>query len=632
MKPDYPADNVSNNESTGFITLKNAPVIYDGAMGTYYRWLYREDYSLLEAVNLSDPDRIKQIHQAYIKAGATRIKTNTFAAFPQMLEKTAEQARKMVLAAWHLANEAIYQLKAQDKVKVVADIGPFFILQSGLAENLQEQNQQAYSDLVKIFIDVGAEEFLFETQEQLTDLIPAIKLIKSYNPNAKITVSFSVNQNGFTRIGLRLIELLAQAEKTDEITYTGVNCSLGPTQLSQVFAEHAQFSKFCYFGPNSGLPERDLGRGRGGAEAKYFAESCQKAWDNGAYQLGGCCGTNPLDIRALADLFRNQKPVMKKKLDPAQSDFKTAIVKGELSQEPDSETEMPRKSWYERLLAGEQIVAIEYDTPTKANTEIYLKRVAQLKAAGMDLMTIADNPNGQTRIDSSLMAARIKRESGVEVLPHFTCRDRNLFAIHSLLLGLATCGVHQVLAVTGDPIPLEDRNQIKSVFNVNSQSLLRYIAQLNQELAQPFVLCAALNVNVPRFDIELKKAKRKVESGAQVFLTQPIFTERGKENLMHAKQELGDQIKFLAGIIPLVSEKNALFMKYEMTGIDVPDEIVKRYANLDREQAEKLALEISREIMADLSNVTDGFYLITPFQRTHLTAQLCQEWKSAKVP
>ncbi|NLJ70864.1 MAG: bifunctional homocysteine S-methyltransferase/methylenetetrahydrofolate reductase [Clostridiaceae bacterium] len=600
----------------------NALVLYDGAMGTYYRWLYREDYSLLEAVNLSKPDRIKQIHQAYIKAGATRLKTNTFAAFPLMLEKSADQVKQMVLAAWHLANEAIYELKAQDTVKAVADIGPYFVLQSGLADNLKIQNQQAYLDLAKIFIDVGVEEFLFETQEQLTDLIPAIKLIKSYNPNAKITVSFSVNQNGFTRIGLSLRELLAQAEKIDEITFTGLNCTLGPTQLGQVFAEHAQFSKFCFFGPNSGLPERDLGRGRGGAEAKYFAESCQRAWDNGAYQLGGCCGTNPLDIRALADLFKNKKPVIVKKIE---SGLEFAV-----SEQPSIKTEISKKSWYERLLTGEQIIAIEYDTPTKANIKTYLEKVVQLKDAGMDLMTIADNPNGQTRIDSALMASRIKQELGIDVLPHFTCRDRNLFAIHSLLLGLATCDVHQILAVTGDPIPLEDRNQIKSVFNVNSQSLLRYISQLNQELVQPFILCAAINVNAPRFDMELKKTRRKIESGAQVFLTQPIFTERGKENLMLAKQELRDQAKFLAGIMPLVSEKNALFMKYEMSGMDVPDEIIKRYANLNREQSEKIALEISREIMTNLSKVTDGFYLITPFQRTHLTARLCQEWKSNK--
>ena len=492
--------------------------------------------------------------------------------------------------------------------------------------------------MVKIFIDAGTEEFLFETQDQLTDLIPAIKLIKSYNPNAIITVSFSVNQNGFTRIGLRLRKLLTQAEKTDEINFTGLNCNLGPTQLSQVFAEHTQFSKFCFFGPNSGLPERDLGRGRGGAEAKYFAESCQKAWDNGAYQLGGCCGTNPLDIRALADLFRNQKPAWPKKID-SESELtihEQAGLEIEIPEKPVSEkleiedVKISDKSWYEKLLAGEQIVAIEYDTPTKANVEKYLEKAVQLKASGMDLMTIADNPNGQTRIDSALMAARIKQELGIEVLPHFTCRDRNLFAIHSLLLGLATCGVHQVLAVTGDPIPLENRNQIKSVFNVNSQSLLRYISQLNQDLDKPFILSAALNVNVLRFDMEMKKTRRKVESGAQVFLTQPIFTERGKENLMVAKQELGDQVKFLAGVMHLISEKNALFMKYEMTGIDVPDTIIDRYANLDREQAEKLALEISREIMIDLSDVTDGFYLITPFQRTHLTAQLCQEWKSGK--
>ncbi|NLN52407.1 MAG: bifunctional homocysteine S-methyltransferase/methylenetetrahydrofolate reductase [Clostridiaceae bacterium] len=617
-------------------------ILYDGAMGTYYRWLHKEDNALLEEVNLSNPDRIKQIHQAYIKAGATKIKTNTFAAFPLMLEKTEAEVKKIVRAAWHIANEAINELNAREFVKVVGDIGPFFLLQPGL-DDVQAQNEKAYLDLVKIFLDIGVNEFLFETQEQLSELLPAIQLIAKYNPQAKITVAFSVNQNGFTRTGLRLRDLLAEAEKIPQITFTGLNCNLGPTMLSQVFVEHANFSKFCYFGPNSGLPERDLGRGRGGAEAEYFAKSCQRAWDYGAYQLGGCCGTNPLDIRALSDIFKKQKRGTLR-----QTDFKTPtdsekqkISDGYISSEhisakidlqaisEDSKISISQqtKSWYEKLLAGEQIIAIEYDTPTKADTDTYLKKIAQLQAAGMDLMTIADNPNGQTRIDSALMAARIKNELKVEVLPHFTCRDRNLVAIHSLLLGLVTCGVHQVLAVTGDPIPLEDRNQVKSVFNVNSQSLLRYISQLNEELAQPFILCAALNVNVPRFDKEMKKTLHKVEAGAQVFLTQPIFTDQARENLALAKQELGDQIKILAGVMPLVSQKNALFMKYEMSGIDIPDRIIDLYANKTREEAENLALQIAGDAMYKLSESADGFYLITPFQRTHLTAQLCREWK-----
>lgn len=507
-------------------------------------------------------------------------------------------------------------MHAAEEVTVVADIGPYFLIQSALENNLEKQNAKEYLALVEIFLELGADEFLFETQQELTELLPALELIQRSNPEAITTVSFSVNQNGYTRTGLLLRDLLAQAEKIEQVKCTGINCQLGPTQLSQVFAEHSKYSKFSFFAPNSGLPERDLGLNRSEAEAKYFARSCYKAWEHGANQLGGCCGTNPIDIKALSDLYTG-------KAEPIRP---TPKLYGKPNFTSAGQSKV-KQSWYEKLLAGEQIIAIEYDTPVKAEVDLYLKKISELKAAGMDLMTIADNPNGQTRIDSALMAARIKSQLNVEVLPHFTCRDRNLSAIHSLLLGISTCGVHQALAVTGDPIPLEDRNQIKSVFNVNSQSLLRYISQLNQELAQPFILAAALNVNAPRFEAELNKAKRKVESGAQVFLTQPIFTKRAKENLAYAKQELDSHTKFLAGVMPLVSQKNALFMKYEMSGIDIPDEIISRYENLSRDEAEMLALEISYETMEKLAPITDGFYLITPFQRTHLTAKLCREWK-----
>lgn len=595
-------------------------ILFEGAMGTYYRWLFPDDCSFMEEVNLSNPERIKNIHKAYLRAGATKLKTNTFSAFPSILERSESSVDEMVKAAWKIANEAIAEEELEEKAQAVADIGPLLAIRSDSICSPEEESarENSYMSLARLFLTLGAKEFLFETQEDLKPLIPAINLIKGANSDAKIIVSFSVNQSGYTSSGMRLRDLLYQAEKEPGILFTGINCHLGPTHLGNIFIEHSYFSKFCYFSPNSGLPERDLGRGRGKNEAKYFADSFQKAWNMGARILGGCCGTNPDDIEALNALFAEQIPHEKTKQRPT-------IIASEAVLETQKSV-----SWYERMQAGEKIFAIEYDTPVDANADTYIAKVKELVENGMDLLTIADNPNGKIRMDCSMMAARLKNTLEIDVLPHFTCRDRNLAAIHSLLLGLADSGVRQVLAVTGDPLPLESRNKISPVFNVNSRTLLQYISKLNEELPDPFILVAALNVNAENFAAELRKTSRKVESGAQVFMTQPIYSDKAKDNLSMAKAKLGKEIKILAGVMPLVSHKNALYMKYEMTGIDIPDEVVERYKGLSSEEAGELAVEISEKIMTEVEDLADGFYLMTPFNRTSLTGRLCSSWKSRK--
>ena len=263
-------------------------------------------------------------------------------------------------------------------------------------------------------------------------------------------------------------------------------------------------------------------------------------------------------------------------------------------------------------------IAVELDPPEGADLSKFMTGARELRAKDVDIITIADCPVARVRVDSSLMACKLHRELGMSALPHMTCRDRNLNATQALLLGLCAEGIGNVLVVTGDPIPNASRDEVKSVYNFNSRRLIRYIKGLNEAvLPTPFHIFAALNVNARNFRIQLEMAKEKEKNGADAFLTQPVLSEQAVENLKLARETL--EGKLLGGIMPVVSQRNALFMNSEISGISVAPEIIARYENADRARGEELAVEISRRICpSDRGLGGRAITLMTPFSRTGL--------------
>lgn len=281
---------------------------------------------------------------------------------------------------------------------------------------------------------------------------------------------------------------------------------------------------------------------------------------------------------------------------------------------------------WDKLQRGERVVCAELDPPADDTIEPFMRGVAAFQAAGADAVTIADSPVGRPRADSSLLSCKIKRELGVEALPHMTCRDRNEIAVKALLLGLSIEGVHNVLLVTGDPVPGECRGTVKSVFNFNSRRLARYVSSLNDEvLRTPFRIFAALNVNAANFSAELRRAREKEDCGVVGFLTQPVLSPRALENLARARSALKG--KLLGGVFPIVSHKNALFLDRQVSGVSVDPGVIARYEGKSREEAEALARELSLEVLQRIAPITDGAYLMTPFQRVELMTGLIQAAK-----
>ena len=577
--------------------LQTRPLLFDGAMGTYYKAAPGVE---CEQANLTDPAGVLAVHREYLAAGADAVKTNTF-SLPRLAAAHAPGWEQLAQAGWQLAVQAAEETGAA----VFADLGP-------APDTEAVPAGQVYTAVAKQFAALGARNFLFETLSSDAGLLNAVGAIKAEVPDAFVLVSFAVLPDGYTREGMYCKDLARRMQESGIVDAVGLNCVSAPGAM-RTLAKQLGGTLPLSVMPNAGYPVVTRTQVKYQGRPEYFARELGRLAAEGTVQiLGGCCGTTPAHIAALrAEL--DSLPVVEKTA-PAE-EFST--VKKQTVENEDS--------FLRKLNAGEKVIAIELDSPRNADLTGYLEGAKKLQAAGADLLTIADCPIAQARMDSSLVACRVHRELGLCTLPHMTCRDRNLNATKALLLGLYAEGVREVLAITGDPIPTAERDEVKNVYQFNSRKLAQYIVSLageGREMPGPMTVFGALNLNARNFDVELRRAKEKLENGMSGFLTQPVLSAQAVENLKKSRETLGADAKILAGIMPVVSQRNAIFMENEINGIHVEDWIIEKFAGLDRAQGEELGLAISLEMAKAALPYADGLYLMTPFNRVALMERL----------
>jgi len=577
--------------------LQTRPLLFDGAMGTYYKAAPGVE---CEQANLTDPAGVLAVHREYLAAGADAVKTNTF-SLPRLAAAHTPGWEQLAQAGWQLAVQAAEEMGAA----VFADLGP-------APDTEAVPARQVYTAVAKQFAALGARNFLFETLSSDAGLLDAVGAIKAEVPDAFVLVSFAVLPDGYTREGMYCKDLARRMQESGIVDAVGLNCVSAPGAM-RTLAKQLGGTLPLSVMPNAGYPVVTRTQVKYQGRPEYFARELGRLAAEGTVQiLGGCCGTTPAHIAALrAELDR--LPVVEKTA-PAE-EFST--VKKQTVENEDA--------FLRKLNAGEKVIAIELDSPRNADLTGYLEGAKKLQAAGADLLTIADCPIAQARMDSSLVACRVHRELGLCTLPHMTCRDRNLNATKALLLGLYAEGVREVLAITGDPIPTAERDEVKNVYQFNSRKLAQYIVSLageGREMPGPMTVFGALNLNARNFDVELRRAKEKLENGMSGFLTQPVLSARAVENLKKSRETLGADAKILAGIMPVVSQRNAIFMENEINGIHVEDWIIEKFAGLDRAQGEELGLAISLEMAKAALPYADGLYLMTPFNRVALMERL----------
>ena len=583
--------------------LARKPLLFDGGMGTYYK---AKPGTECEQGNLLDPAGVRKVHREYLAVGAEAIKTNTF-GLPRMAAARQPDWQALARAGWKLAAEAAVETGAA----VFADLGPAPDTEAAPAGSI-------YTAVARCFVEQGAKNFLFETLSSDAGVLEAVQAVKAQVPDAFVLVSFAVLPDGYTREGMYSKDLVRRMTESGIVDAVGFNCVSAPGAMRTLVQQLGSTALPLSVMPNAGYPVVTRTQVKYQGKPEYFAKELARIAAEGVRILGGCCGTTPAHIAALRAAL-DSLPAVEKAAPAVQVST------------PEALTVEKDDAFLRKLNAGKKVIAIELDSPKDADLTNYLAGAKRLQAAGADLLTIADCPIARARMDSSLVACRVHRELGLCTLPHMTCRDRNLNATKALLLGLYAEGVREVLAITGDPIPTAERDEVKNVYQFNSRKLAQYIVSLageGREMPSPMTVFGALNLNARNFEVELRRAGEKLENGMSGFLTQPVLSEQAVENLRRTRETLGERAKILAGIMPVVSQRNAIFMENEVNGIHVAEDIIEAFAGLDREQGEALGLEISLKMAREALPYADGFYLMTPFNRVALMERLIARLKT----
>lgn len=586
--------------------LKKSKLIADGSFGTYYSQKYKT-VDIPEYANITAPQRISEIHTEYINSGAKLIRTNTFASNTYSLDCSIEQVKENIKAAYKIAKEAVEQ--SGKEIFIAGNIGPVPAVFQPDFEAVEEE----YYQIAKTFIDDGADILCFETFTQSEHIMPAIKRIKE-ECNPFIIVQFCVNQYGYSEAGESAERLVSKTAFSKCVDAVGLNCGVGPAHMQQILSR-INLNNNCFVTamPNAGYPLLVRNRVKYADNPIYFASKVNDMALLGADIIGGCCGTTPDYIREVAKTV----------------DLTPTVKSDETSANNENEKPVIKKSFFRNAdgtIKDKKLIAVELAPPFGADDKKLLEAAHMLKGLGVDVLTFPDSPSGRTRIDSVLMAQKVKNVTGFEVMPHICCRDKNAIAMRSTFLGASINGINNFLIITGDPIPVMARQVVKSVFNFDSVGLMRIADEMNSEALKdsPLTYGGAINQSRRRIESEIKRVQKKMEAGAEFFLTQPVFTAEDAERLRRVKEETGARI--LCGIMPLVSRKNALFMKNEISGVNVTDEVIERYPeNAGREDGENVGVELAKEMIAATKDFADGYYFSFPFNRTYLLKRIIQE-------
>lgn len=590
--------------------LKERILIGDGAMGTL---LYSRGIDqCYEELNCTEPNQIEAIHRAYLEAGADILQSNTYGANYYKLKRYGLEDE---VSQINRQGIALAKKVAKEKAFVFGTIGGIRgIRKSDLS--LEEIKRAVREQLYSLLIE-EPDGLIFETYYDLDELKTVLQIAR-HETNIPIITNVSLHELGNLQNGVKINDAFQQLEQLGS-DVVGLNCRLGPHHMikaleSVQLLERAAISAY----PNASLPDYVDGRLVYETDPEYFGSSAIQLREQGASVIGGCCGTTPQHIKAIKEAVGHLTPIIEKKLKQNKTEKIEVHKKDET------------KALYQKA-QEERTILVELDPPKKLGIEDFMKGAKSLKEVGVDSITLADNSLASPRISNSALGSIIKSKLDVNPLVHITCRDRNLIGLQSHLMGLQTIGLNEILVVTGDPSKIGDFPGATSVYDLSSFDLISLISQFNegisytgQSLGQKtnFKIAAAFNPNVKYLDKAVVRMEKKIECGANSFLTQPVYSTEQIENVYEATKHLNTPI--FIGIMPLTSSKNAEFIHHEVPGIKLPENVrqVMASAGNDPIQARKEGVAIARELVDAALERFKGIYLITPFLRYEMTAEL----------
>ena len=593
-------------------TLKNEVLVGDGAIGTM---LYAKGVGLdvnFEHLNLVRPELVLELHGEYVAAGARVIETNTFGANYTKLQAIGldKKVREINLQGARLARRAA----PGSDLFVAGSVGPLVRVKGEERELTADETLAIFREQCQALAEGGVDLFILETFSEPEQVKAA--LAAAQETGLPVIASMAYLEGGRTAGGAEVEGITAELA-ADGASLVGVNCGAGPLEVLRTVRRMARVTELPLAAyPNSGFPEYLDGRYIYRATPEYFADMALEMAQAGANLIGGCCGTTPEHIRRIAEKLKGVRPPLRH--------VAPRVEVGAEHRAPEPERQGFLARW-----GKEPVVTVELDPPKGLDCAKVLAGCRALQEAGADAINLAENPLARVRMGNIALASLIQREVGIEVIAHITCRDRNLLGLQSDLMGASLLGVRSILAVTGDPARLGEQAGASSVFDLNSFELIKLLADLNSgvnALGTPigrgtgFTIGCAFNPNTPRMEVQVARLEKKVANGARFIQTQPIYDAARLREMAERTGRLG--IPVLAGILPLVSERNCEYLHNEVPGIVIPEEVRRRMRGKEKEAGVAEGLAIAREFIAEVRDLIGGFYLIPPFGKYDLAVQL----------
>ncbi|CAM3251911.1 bifunctional homocysteine S-methyltransferase/methylenetetrahydrofolate reductase [Brevibacillus invocatus] len=596
--------------------LQDHLLVGDGAMATQLHRLGVPVGVSFEELCLSNPRLVHEVHDSYYQAGARLLETNTYSANRDSLSRYGMEHKvtRINRQAVSLAREA-----AQGDAYVAGSIGS--ILAGRVRKKVLDEYRDQYEEQAIALLHAGVDGLILETFLDLEELLLAIEVIRPLTPLPLIT-QLATLEVGRTRDGYSLTEAFAQL-KTAGADIIGLNCRLGPAEILRSF-ETVQAPKDALLSafPNAGRLGMTDGEYAYKSTAEYFGQSALRLREQGIRLIGGCCGTTPEHVKAMADALESLEPQARTNPDEVPGERPLVSVTSVRDQD--------RPSIVDKVKSGTTII-VEFDPPRDLDADSFLEGCCELHKAGADAITLADNSLATVRMSNMALGAMMKSRYGIDPLLHLACRDRNLIGQQSHLMGLHALGIDQILVITGDPSRFGDLPGASSVFDVTSFDLIRMVKQLNEGVSfsgrplkqnAQFIVGAAFNPNVRQIDAAIARLEKKVEAGADYIMTQPVYDAESIKVVYEATKHIG--IPVFIGIMPLTSSRNAEFLHNEVPGIKLSPEALERMKRVQGEDARREGIQIAKELLDTAVRYFQGIYLITPFNYYSMATELIQ--------
>jgi homocysteine S-methyltransferase len=604
---------------------EGTPILFDGGMGTQLHAHGAPLTRCFDELNLLQPDLVQAVHRAYIAAGAEVIETNTFAANRVALAAYGleQRVRDVNFRGVRIAREA--REVSGEPVFLAGSVSSIGQPLAPIGTITPEEARAIFVEQIEALLEAGVDLLVLETFSSPLELREAVLAARSVSADLPIIAQVSVHEEGKTLAGATPAEVvdILDALRVDAL---GVNCGVGPqTALDAIHQMRPLTRTPLSAMPNAGHPTTQGGRQIYVSTPEYFAEYARRFAEAGVAIIGGCCGTTPAHIAAMRAAL------------PRGGSAPTAVSVAEVARqrvedssppEPPAEASSPLAR---KLRAGEFIISVEVDPPRGTNPTKMLQGAALLKDAGVDCVDIGDSPMARVRMSCIAFAALCEQRVGVETLIHFTTRDRNLMALQSELLGAHALGIHNVIALTGDPPQMGGYPSATGVWDVKSPGFIRIIKQLNQgvdwagnSIGRPtnFLVACAVNPMAEDLDYELDWYHQKVEAGADFAITQPLYNLEQLDRFFNRVPK--PAIPTVVEIMPLQSYRHAEFCHNELAGVVIPEEHLAKMKQAG-ERGIEVGFELAHQFLLDVFDRVNGVLFVPSFHRYEMVAELVRE-------